>query len=87
MDAAMPALTRLREIANAAPQAEASVSERLLFWTPLGARSLACEIRRAGPAEQPMLLQVTADVPAAHPAGDLATGPPPPRARTPRRSS
>ena len=56
MDAAMPALTRLREIANAATPVEASVSERLLFWTPLGARNLACEIRRAEPAEQPMLL-------------------------------
>ena len=39
MDAAMPALTRLREIAHAARSAEAPVSERLLFWTPLGARS------------------------------------------------
>jgi two-component system cell cycle sensor histidine kinase PleC len=75
MDAAMPALTRLREIANAAMPAEASLSERLLFWTPLGARSLACEIRRAGPAEQPVLLLVTAAAPAVHRAGDPATGP------------
>ena len=47
LDAAMPALARLREFAHAPVEAEPGRSEHLLFWTPHGARGFACEIRRA----------------------------------------
>jgi signal transduction histidine kinase len=70
LDAAMPALARLREIAHAPVESETCWSEHLLFWTPLGARGLLCEIRRATAAEQSSVLLVTASLPLPH--GDPA---------------
>jgi two-component system, cell cycle sensor histidine kinase PleC len=60
LDAAMPAARRLGELARAPAELETCWSDRLLFWTPQGARELVCEIRRLRPAEQPALLLVTA---------------------------
>lgn len=60
LDAAMPALTRLRAIALAPFEAERCWCEHLLFWMPHGAREVACEIRRVTPREQSALLLVTA---------------------------
>lgn len=78
MDAGMPAIRRLREIAGRTTATTGEVRETLLFWTPAGAEHLACRIRGAPAAPGVLIVQVT-DAVLRHAARDARKPIDPPR--------